>query len=80
MNNADGAQSLKRWKEIVQAFYAKYSGLQAWQQRNIKHVIDHQFEDNGIQKCGMNFIINNKVINKIRIQLTFRTGCIVNEL
>jgi DNA polymerase I-like protein with 3'-5' exonuclease and polymerase domains len=31
---------LKKWREVVKAFYAKYRGLERWQQANIKHVID----------------------------------------
>lgn len=27
---------LKKWKEIVDAFYAKYKGLKAWQNRNVE--------------------------------------------
>jgi DNA polymerase I-like protein with 3'-5' exonuclease and polymerase domains len=30
---------LKRWAEIVKAFYNKYFGLADWQNKNIKHVI-----------------------------------------
>jgi DNA polymerase I-like protein with 3'-5' exonuclease and polymerase domains len=31
---------LKKWREVVLAFYNKYKGLEAWQQNNIQHVID----------------------------------------
>ena len=31
--------SLKRWEEIVEAFYKKYSGLHKWQKENFKEVL-----------------------------------------
>lgn len=35
--------SLKKWESIVKAFYAKYQGLKAWQERNIATVTAQGF-------------------------------------
>lgn len=29
-----------RWKDVIKAWYERYTGIDAWQQGNIKHVID----------------------------------------
>ncbi len=33
--------SRKEWARIVDAFWEKYTGLKAWQDKNYKYVIEH---------------------------------------